>query len=202
MIQFKENAWTDGRTEGQKGRRMEGRTDRPYFIGPFRLLPGVQKGDKKIIKNYQPVSLLPICNKIFQIEDNKLLNCYQLGFWLSDSCVNHLLSITYKIYKSFDANPLLEVSSVFFIYLKPLIKFDMMAFFKLKLLEFVVDTTMLPFLKNGNQRAVLNGQSSKWSLVEADVPQGSILGPLLFYVYINDLPEGLCCNVKLFAGDT
>ena len=78
----------------------------------------------------------------------------------------------------------------------------MMAFFKLKLLEFVVDTTILSFLKNGNQRAVINGQLSKWSLVEADVPQGSILGPLLFYVYINDLPEGLSCNVKLFAGDT
>ena len=103
-----------GQMEGRKDRRMEGRTDRPYFIGPFRLLPRVQKGDKQIIKNYQPVSLLPTCNKIFQIEDNQLLNCYQLGFWLSDSCVHHLLSITYKIYKSFDANPLLEVSSVFF----------------------------------------------------------------------------------------
>ena len=39
MIQFKENAWTDGRTEEQ----TEGRADRPYFIEPFRLLPGVQQ---------------------------------------------------------------------------------------------------------------------------------------------------------------
>ena len=58
------------------------------------------------------------------------------------------------------------------------------------------------FLDSRHQRVVLNGQSSKWSLVKAGVPQGSILGPLFFLVYINDLPQGLCCNAKLFADDT
>ena len=57
-------------------------------------------------------------------------------------------------------------------------------------------------MNNRHQRVVLNGQSSKWSLVEESVPQGSILGPLLFLVYINGLPQGLRCNVKLFADDT
>ena len=57
-------------------------------------------------------------------------------------------------------------------------------------------------LDNRYQRVVLIGQSLKWSLVEAGVPQGSILGPLVFLVYINDLPQGLRCNIKLFADDT
>ena len=48
---------------------------------------------------------------------------------------------------------------------------------------------------------VLNGKSLKWSLVEAGIPQGSNLGPLLFLVYINNLPQGLHCNVKLFADE-
>ena len=55
------------------------------------------------------------------------------------------------------------------------------------------------FFDSKHQRVVLNGQSSKSSLVEAGVPQGSILGLLLFLVYISDLPQRLLCNEKLFA---
>ena len=52
------------------------------------------------------------------------------------------------------------------------------------------------------QRVVLNGQCSTWKEVLAGVPQGSLLGPLFFLVYINDLPVGLQSNVKIFADDT
>ena len=57
-------------------------------------------------------------------------------------------------------------------------------------------------MKNRQQRVVLNGQFSSWTKVNAGVPQGSILGPLLFLIYINDLPNGLQSNPKLFADDT
>ena len=58
------------------------------------------------------------------------------------------------------------------------------------------------FLRNRKQRVVLNGQTSNWENIYAGVPQGSILGPLLFLIYINDLAENLSSNPKLFADDT
>ena len=61
---------------------------------------------------------------------------------------------------------------------------------------------MTDFLDNRTQRDILNGQYSSWAKVEARVPQGSILGPLLFLICINDLSENLVSNAKLFADDT
>ena len=55
------------------------------------------------------------------------------------------------------------------------------------------------FLRNRKQRVVLNGQTSNWKNTHAGVPQGSLLGPLLFLIYINDLAENLSSNPKLFA---
>ena len=58
------------------------------------------------------------------------------------------------------------------------------------------------FLRNKKQRFSLNGQFSDWSDVKAGVPQGSIRGPLLFVIYINDLSEGFYSNAKLFPDET
>ena len=57
------------------------------------------------------------------------------------------------------------------------------------------------FLSYRKQRVVLNGQHSSWADVKVSVTHGSILGLLLFLIYINDLPNGLNSNVKLFADD-
>ena len=66
-----------------------------------------------------------------------------------------------------------------------------------ELLNILVD-----FLNNRKQRVVLNSQNSNWLDVKASVSQGSIMEALLFLIYINDLPEGLITNAKLFADDT
>ena len=57
------------------------------------------------------------------------------------------------------------------------------------------------FLNDRHQRIVLNGQLSDWAPILAGVPQNSILGPLLFLIYINDLPENLTSIIKSFADD-
>ena len=61
---------------------------------------------------------------------------------------------------------------------------------------------MLSYLMDRKQRAVINGFASEWRSVETGVPQGSVSGPLLFLIYINDLEEGIKSRVKFFADDT
>ena len=57
------------------------------------------------------------------------------------------------------------------------------------------------FLKCRKQRVVLNGQNSSWKRITSGAPQGSIWGSLLVLIYINNLPDGLSSNCKLFADD-
>ena len=55
---------------------------------------------------------------------------------------------------------------------------------------------------NRFQRLVLNGQTSNWKEILADVPQGSILGRLFFLIFTNDIPDGIQSNINIFADDT
>ena len=80
-----------------------------------------KKSDKQILKNYRPVSLLPICGKVFErliynslfeyFIENDLISPNQSGFKPGDSCTNQLISITHEIYQSFDDG--FEVRGVF-----------------------------------------------------------------------------------------
>ena len=133
---------------------------------------------------------------------NDLISWNQSGFKPDDSCINQLLAIIHEIYKSFDA--CLDRRAMFLDISKAFDRVWHLGLYKLKqngisgnLLE-----TLTDFLKDRKQRDVLNGQNSSWANVEAGVPQGSILGPLLFLIYINDLSDNLSTNVKLFADDT
>ena len=58
------------------------------------------------------------------------------------------------------------------------------------------------FLTDRYQRVIVRGSQSNWSPVKSGVPQGTILGPILFLIYINDLPSEIQSSIKLFADDT
>ena len=61
---------------------------------------------------------------------------------------------------------------------------------------------LINYLEHRKQRVVLNRQTSSWKNILAGVPQGSVLGPILFLIYINDLPDGIKSICKILADDT
>ena len=179
------------------------------------VTPVHKKNDKQLVDNYRPISLLPILSKIFEriifknlynhLISNHLISKNQSGFRPGDSCTNQLLFLINEIHKAFDDNNCLEVRSV---YLDMSKAFDKVwhpgLIFKLKqngvsgkLLKLLTN-----YLSNRYQRVVINGKNSKWAPILSGVPQGSVLGPLLFLVFVNDLENDIKCNIKFFADDT
>ena len=136
--------------------------------------------------------------------DNNILSPNQSGFRKGDSCINQLLlSITHDIFHCYGEG--MEASAVFLNISKAFDKAEHKGLiYKLRQHGFTGNllTLLTDLLTNRKQRLVLNSEHSSWEDIKKGVPQGSILGPLLFLVYINDLTEKLHANLKLFADDT
>ena len=179
------------------------------------LVPIHKKESKQNKKNYRPISLLPIFGKIFEkllfdtlychLCDNNLLTQNQSGFRPGNSTINQLLAITHKIYLSFGASPSRDTGAVFLDLSKA---FDRVwhdgLLYKLECNGISGNVMILirNYLRDRKQRVLLNGKSSQWASISAGVPQGSVLGPLFFLVYINDLVENVDSDVKMFTDDT
>ena len=179
------------------------------------VTPVHKKNDKQQIKNYRPISMLPICGKMLEkiifnrlysyLSTQNLITKNQSGFRPGDSTTNQLLYFTNEIHKAFDDPKSLEVRSIFLDISKA---FDKVwhegLIFKLERngISGNVLKLLKSYLANRKQRVALNGVFSEYANVESGVPQGSVLGPLLFLVYINDLEENIRSKIRFFADDT
>ena len=177
------------------------------------VIPIFKKESKNNASNYRPISLLSSLSKVLEkavhyhlytyLNDHSLLTVKNSGFKPKDSTVNQLLSIVHKLYSGLD-----NKENACLVFLDISKAFDRVwhggLLFKLKQLG--ISGTLLKWLESylalRKQRVILDGCCSDVSYVEAGVPQGSILGPLLFLVYVNDLVTDLECDPHLFADDT
>ena len=153
------------------------------------------------VGKYLNACFMTLCLIFFS--KNNLLSPNQSGFRPGDSCINQLLSINHEILSAFDMG--LEVCRIFLDISKAFDKVwhDGLIF---KLRQNGICGEMInileDFLSDRKQRVVLNGQCSSWADIHAGVPQGSILGPLLFLIYIKDFSNNIKSKCKLFADDT
>jgi hypothetical protein len=186
----------------------------PQSFKKANVIPIHKKDSKTHIPNYRPISLLNIMSKILErivfkyvynfFKENFILSAFQSGFQEGKSTITQLLEVYHKFCSAVEENKeirviFLDISKAFDkVWHKGLI-------FKLK--QSGIGGSLLDwfenYLKDHLQRVVINGQASKWGQICAGVPQGSVLGPLLFLLFINDITHVVNnCNIRLFADDT
>ena len=178
-----------------------------------KLKPLYKKGSKTEPKNYRPISLLPLVSKLFEktvhnqtqqyLQEHKIIYKYQSGFrkhHSTNTCLSHLNN---KILEGFDKG---MVSGMILIDLQK--AFDTIdhniLLKKMKFMGFA-DSTISWFRSYLTNRLFLVNIRDTLSdpcVISCGVPQGSILGPLLFLLYVNDMPQAVQSDLLLYADDT
>jgi len=172
-----------------------------------------KKGLKTEAGNYRPVSLTSVPCKVMEsvlrdkmlkhLDANDLLSHNQHGFTRKRSCLTNLLETLEEWTQALDEG--YGVDAIFLDYQKA---FDTVPHQRLinKLKGYGIGGLLLKwihdFLTNRKMRVVLNGHKTDWAAVLSGVPQGSVLGPLLFFIYVNEIPDIIESSVKMFADDT
>ena len=178
------------------------------------MVPIFKSGDEMIFSNYRPVSVLPVFSKIIErlmynrllkyIKDNNLLYKYQFGFQKGRSTHMALIILIDKISEALENGDC--VIGLFLDVSKAFDTVDHIILLQNMYLYGIQDTTLSWFenyLSNRKQYVTYNGIKSQTEKINCGVPQGSILGPLLFLLYINDLSTvSEACMSILFADDT
>ena len=185
----------------------------PSSYKEANVCPVPKKVDLSVVSKHRPISLLNSEDKVFErltfkhlynhFCDNNLLSSLQSGFIPGDSTVNQLTYLYNVFCQALDLGK--EVRAVFCDISKA---FDRVwhAGLLLKLQAAGVSDKVLAWFKSylfdRRQRVVIPGATSDWTFIQAGVSQRSILGPLLFLVYINDIVIDIGSNISLFADDT